>query len=167
MCVSLSSLFVHFGNHPVNFSAKYLVFSLSKMSVNSLVSSHYGESVYGNMHTLNNSSFQHQIEVHQSEELEKQPSAPQNSTQNEALNFEFGVHLAEGSKRCYVSNFASMVELYEKIAQCFDISPKEVRLSMNERVRFSVKSSYLLLKGRHCNLLKLCPMAIVTEKLYD
>lgn len=137
------------------------------MSVNSPVSSHYGESVYGNMHTLNNSSFQHQIEVHQSEELEKQPSAQQNSTQNEALNFEFGVHLAEGSKRCYVSNFASMVELYEKIAQCFDISPKEVRLSMNGWVRFSVKSSYLLLKRDTAIFLSYVQWQIVTEKLYD
>lgn len=108
------------------------------MSVNSLVSSHYGEGAsYGNMHTLNNnnnsSQFEHQIEVHQNIEAEKEPSAPHlqakhtSSPQSEAVCFEFGVHLAEGSKRCYVSNFASMVELYEKIAQCFDISPKEVR----------------------------------------
>ena len=46
---------------------------------------------------------------------------------NEPVSFEFGVHLAEGSKMCSVSNFSSMVELYEKIAQCFDISPKEVK----------------------------------------
>lgn len=103
------------------------------MSVNSLVSSHYGKNggadLYGNMHNINNSSFQHQVEVQV--EPENQPSAPVRS-QKEAVSFEFGVHLAEGSKRCYVSNFASMVELYEKIAQCFDISPKEVRLTAKE-----------------------------------
>lgn len=43
------------------------------------------------------------------------------------VQFEFACQLAEGSPTHYVSNFASMIELYEKIAECFDISPKEVR----------------------------------------
>ncbi|KAH7644101.1 pdz domain-containing protein gipc3 [Dermatophagoides farinae] len=34
--------------------------------------------------------------------------------------------LAEGSPTCFISNFSSMIELYEKIAHCFDISAKEI-----------------------------------------
>lgn len=46
--------------------------------------------------------------------------------QYESVKFQFRCVLAEGSQMCLVANFSSMVELYEKIAQCFDMSAKEV-----------------------------------------
>ena len=49
-------------------------------------------------------------------------------------NLEFRCILAEGSRICYVSNFSSMVELYEKIAKCFDISPKEVKYKVHLKI---------------------------------
>ncbi|UXI16224.1 Ig-like and fibronectin type-III domain-containing protein [Sarcoptes scabiei] len=42
------------------------------------------------------------------------------------VNYEICCLLAEGSPTCFVSNFSSMIELYEKLAKCFDLSMKEV-----------------------------------------
>lgn len=89
---------------------------------------------HGNMHNSSSSllSNGHSTYPRQAHHLieQQQPRLPLIPpvlcSPNEPVSFEFGVHLAEGSKMCSVSNFSSMVELYEKIAQCFDISPKEI-----------------------------------------
>ncbi|KAH9401057.1 PDZ domain-containing protein gipc3 [Tyrophagus putrescentiae] len=90
---------------------------------------------HGNMHSSNLLSNGHSTyprQAHHLIEQQQQPRLPLIPpvlcSPNEPVSFEFGVHLAEGSKMCSVSNFSSMVELYEKIAQCFDISPKEIGL---------------------------------------
>lgn len=93
---------------------------------------------HGNMHNSSSSllsnghsSSSYPRQAHHLIEQQQQPRLPLIPpvlcSPNEPVSFEFGVHLAEGSKMCSVSNFSSMVELYEKIAQCFDISPKEVK----------------------------------------
>ena len=47
-------------------------------------------------------------------------------TKTDIVTQEICCLLAEGSPTCFISNFSSMIELYEKIAHCFDISAKEV-----------------------------------------
>lgn len=49
-----------------------------------------------------------------------------NITRTDIITQEICCLLAEGSPTCFISNFSSMIELYEKIAHCFDISAKEV-----------------------------------------
>ncbi|KAH9424910.1 PDZ domain-containing protein gipc3 [Dermatophagoides pteronyssinus] len=47
-------------------------------------------------------------------------------TKTDIVTQEICCLLAEGSPTCFISNFSSMIELYEKIAHCFDISAKEI-----------------------------------------
>ena len=55
------------------------------------------------------------------------PLNEEDNEQYEPVNYEICCLLAEGSQTCFVSNFSSMVELYKKIADCFDIVVDEVR----------------------------------------
>lgn len=62
-----------------------------------------------------------------------QQHSPQNSIKNQLV---FHCQLAHGSPTGLISGFSSVRELYQKIAECYDIPVDEVRIRVKETYFF-------------------------------